>query len=178
MAFVGIAALIGALIFGGAAWFLTYRRGSTQSPMLAVGMQTGLEASAERSDMRGVVFIFGDMSIVNRSERPMVISAELYVKLAGSDSIIILYPYLGHIPADLKIGTAKLFPIAVDIESSKQAIGALVFVLERGTIVSNLWPEYRDPKRFKPPELSLNLIDRVTRKERLFRSPMETMSGS
>lgn len=153
-------------------------RDSTQSSALAVGMQTGLEASAERSDMGGIVFIFGDMSIVNRSERSMVISAELYVKLPGSDSTIILSPYLGHVPADLKIGTAKLFPIAVDIEPSKQAIGALVFVLERGTIVSNLWPEYRDPKRYKPSELSLNLIDRVTRKERLFRSPMETMSGS
>jgi len=129
----------------------------------------------ERADLGGIVFVVNDVSIINHEDRRITITAELYVSLKGAPgSTIILQPHTGTLPQVLPLGIVPRFQPLSNIEPSTGASGTFVFIMERKTIDPKAWPDLRDWKQ--TPEISLNIIDRITQRERLF-STLEAMSG-
>ena len=143
--------------------------------LLEVDVQTGRIHFQERNDLGGIVFVLGAVSIENRlSDRRMSLTAELYVKLAGG-STIILKPYFGPLPKNLDIGSVPVFQPIINVEPSNGTAGTFVFVMEKKTISAIHWPNLKDYKQI--PKLSINIIERMTQRERLF-DIIETMTQS
>jgi hypothetical protein len=149
---------------------------STPTPQipLQVDVQISGMHFQERADVHGIIFVVDDVSIINREDRRIAITAELYVKLkAAPGSTIILQPHTGTLPQALSLGIVPRFQPLSNIEPSTGASGTFVFIMERKTITPEAWPDLNDWKQ--SPEISLNIIDRITQRERLF-SMLEAMS--
>jgi hypothetical protein len=154
--------------------FLEPSTSASQRP-LQVDVRISSVRFQERADVGGIIFVVEEVSIINREDRRIAITAELYVKLkAAPGSTIILQPHTGTLPKAFSLGIVPRFQPLSNIEPSTGASGTFVFIMERKTIDPKAWPNLSDWKQ--TPEISLSIIDRITQRERLF-STFEAMSG-